>query len=204
MKILYIVLTPLIVYALLIAIPAKYDCFLPKNYCLVGSEKLVDVLTISAYLIPILLVLDAYNTWKKQKGAEVIANEAKAFIIALSEIDEIQKTIHKSLIYTGGNMVAMSNITLYKETLLRLSNSLIIMKISIAEGDFTKSLDKVYQQAKLFLSDVEDYNNGSINTFNQIRFLNPVDSQLANESLLGYILFETKIVRKKKSSFKRK
>ena len=84
-----VVAIPVAVYLFLTVIPEFWGCKLHDDYCLAGSEKAVDVLTISAYLIPVALVLEAYNAWRDQKGTEVIANEAKQTIKDLLEIISI-------------------------------------------------------------------------------------------------------------------
>ena len=84
-----VVAIPVAVYLFLTVTPEFWGCKLPDDYCLAGSGEAVDVLTISAYLIPVALVLEAYNAWRDQKGTEVIANEAKQTIKDLLEIINI-------------------------------------------------------------------------------------------------------------------
>ncbi|MEJ5037997.1 hypothetical protein WH285_13750 [Acinetobacter johnsonii] len=89
-KITYFILgTPVALYLILTVFPMWFGCLIPKNYCLTGSTKFVDILTISAYMIPIILVIGAYNAWRTQKGAEVVAYESKQNIKDLLEIIKI-------------------------------------------------------------------------------------------------------------------
>ena len=67
-------------------IPNSLDCVIPKKYCLEGSGKLVDVLTISAYFMPVLLVFGAYNIWRKQKSAELLAIRAQEIYTQIKDI----------------------------------------------------------------------------------------------------------------------
>lgn len=89
-KITYCILgTPVALYLILTVFPIWFGCLIPKNYCLTGSTKFVDILTISAYVMPIILVIGAYNAWRTQKGAEVVAYEAQQNIKDLLEIIKI-------------------------------------------------------------------------------------------------------------------
>lgn len=92
--------TPLLLYVFLTVIPNKWGCLLPVKYCLIGSNKFVDILTISAYLIPIFLLLGAYQLWRKQKCSEIIANEAKEIFMNMQEIEKL-RTLLQSYIYDG-------------------------------------------------------------------------------------------------------
>lgn len=58
--------TPVVLYLLLSVIPNLIGCLVPESYCLAGSDKLVDVLTISAYVIPIILIIVVFHIGGKK------------------------------------------------------------------------------------------------------------------------------------------
>lgn len=89
----YLIFTPLLVFVSVTLLPKTIGCVLPDYMCMSGSEKLSDVLSISAALIPIILVAEAYKMWRKQKSAELLAIDARGIYTQLKQLLEKIKKI---------------------------------------------------------------------------------------------------------------
>lgn len=139
-KITYCVVgTPIVLYLLLMVFPIWFGCVIPEDYCLTGSTKLVDVLTISAYLIPIILVIGAYNQWRMQKGTEVVANEAKQTIKELLEIINISYLMNSYKASPESNAEKFKEFKLLSEKILRSS---LFIDECVAIDDFRSLLNE--------------------------------------------------------------
>ncbi|MGY0202237.1 hypothetical protein ACW7EJ_00800 [Acinetobacter soli] len=194
----YIMGTPVVLYLLLSVIPNLIGCRVPENYCLTGSDQLVDVLTISAYVIPIILVIGAYNAWRMQKGAEVVAHEAKSYLIKLSELQSLQGDIFKSIIESNGLDINKTAVKDFKEIQDQLANSVVFLGFAINSEQFSHDSSTFYAQTINFLKDVQGYLDGKKNV-NEIKGINPVHAYKLSEDLLEYALFEKELVKRKKT-----
>lgn len=98
--IVYILIILIIVTSILFWVPVYFGCYLPEKYCLQGSSKLSDILTISAALTPVIIIFDAYNSWRKQKTAELLATESQKLYkksqLILENLVGLEKQIEKN------------------------------------------------------------------------------------------------------------
>ena len=139
------------------------------------------------------------NKWNKQKGAEVVANEAKAYLIKLSELQSLQGVILKSIIESNGYDVNKSAIKEFKEKHDQLANSVVFLGFAINSVQFSNDSSTLFSQTKIFQNDVHDYLNNEKNV-NQIRGIDPSLAYKLTEDLLKYALYKKKI-KKRKNTF---
>lgn len=141
----FVGITPILLYVFLTVLPNKWGCFLPAKYCLIGSNKLVDILTISAYLIPIFLLLGAYQLWRKQKCSEIIANEAKEIFMNMQEIEKL-RTLLQNYIYEGfqGKVCEIEEFIKLKHLLVetRFKSGVLTMLLKEERGKYINELDR--------------------------------------------------------------
>lgn len=81
-----VVLIFVTVYLLMVISPNYIGCALPEKMCMTGSGKVNDVLSISAALMPSLLIVYGYKIWRSQKAKELLAVEAKDIYFELDKI----------------------------------------------------------------------------------------------------------------------
>lgn len=99
---LYLILPPIIIYLIFSWAPKKIGCLLPEKYCLDGIDKVSDILTISIALIPVFILFQAYNVWRKQKTAELLAVDAKNIYISLQGLLKKLSTFRAAIISSQG------------------------------------------------------------------------------------------------------
>lgn len=139
------------------------------------------------------------NKWNKQKGAEVIANEAKAYLIKLSELQSLQGDILKSIIESNGYDVNKSAIKEFKDKHDQLANSVVFLGFAINSVQFSDDSSTLFSQTIFFQKDVNDYLNNEKNV-DQIRGIDPSLAYKLTEDLLKYALYE-KTIKKRKNTF---
>lgn len=71
--------------------------------------------------------------WKQQKASEVIANEAKKYIVNLSILQSLQSEIHRIIYESNGYNSANKEIENFKEIHKLLNDSAIILGVSLKD-----------------------------------------------------------------------
>lgn len=74
------------IYLCMAIFPNYLGCLLPEKMCMVGTNKINDILVVTATVMPSLLVIYGYKIWRGQKAKELLAVEAKDIYFELDKI----------------------------------------------------------------------------------------------------------------------
>ncbi|AMM30262.1 hypothetical protein [Acinetobacter pittii] len=147
------------------------------------ASKFVPLVT---PIISIGLAIFVYRIWHKQKGKEVIANEAKEFIIKLAELQSLQMEVISSI---NKKRFDKEKFEKFKDVKKELSDSAVF--IGFALGKNRKLLDlstTVLSQASLFVENVQGWwNDGRLDNN---RLIQASDAARLTEELLEYSLYK--------------
>lgn len=159
----YAALIFLFVYLFFTVIPNYWGCIAPENFCVTGVNKATAIITIAASLISLGLVVGAYNLWRKQKSAEVLASYAKDIYKLLDNIPASLKCLSNKI-----NTISSTEITSTDEYKnfkglheiarkeLTLFNKLLEDEKSIHSKDFNDFFE-AYLIIDFDLSKVDEY-----------------------------------------------
>ncbi|MDO7470463.1 hypothetical protein Q5X60_16965 [Acinetobacter baumannii] len=127
--------------------------------------------------------------WKHQKASEVIANEAKKFIVNLSKLQSLQSEIHKIIYESNGYKNANKEIESFKEIHKLLNDSAIMLGESLKDKAISHYSSTVMAQAIIFEKDIDKYRNGEI-SLDKIRFIDPNDARIITDIYINYALYK--------------
>ncbi|CAM9412198.1 MULTISPECIES: hypothetical protein [Acinetobacter] len=130
--------------------------------------------------------------WKHQKASEVIANEAKKFIVNLSILQSLQSEIHKIIYESNGYNGANKEIDNFKETHKLLNDSAVMLGESLKDTAISHYSTTVMAQAIIFEKDIDKYKNGEI-SLDKIRLIDPNDAKIITDIYIGYALYKKTI-----------
>lgn len=130
--------------------------------------------------------------WKHQKASEVIANEAKKFIVNLSILQSLQSEIHKIIYESNGYNGANKEIENFKEIHKLLNDSAIMLGESLKDTAISHYSSTVMAQAIIFEKDIDKYKNGEI-SLEKIRLINPNDAKIITDIYIDYALYKKTI-----------
>lgn len=144
------------------------------------ASKFVPLVT---PIISIGLAIFVYRIWHKQKGKEVIANEAKEFIIKLAELQSLQMEVISSIHKEHFNKEK------FKEVKKELSDSAVFIGFALCKNKKLSDLSTtVLSQAILFVENVHRWwNDGKLDNN---RLIQASDAARLTEELLEYSLYK--------------
>ncbi|WP_335956602.1 hypothetical protein [Acinetobacter bereziniae] len=139
--------------------------------------------------IPSAVAIIIFTKWRKQKASEVVANEARQFIVKLAKLQSLQSEIHKIIYESNGYNGANEEIDNFKETHKLLNDSAVMLGESLKDTAISHYSTTVMAQAKLFEKDIEDYKNDK-KSLNQVRMIDPDDAKEISDIFLDYALYK--------------
>ncbi|EXH22887.1 hypothetical protein Q5M48_01390 [Acinetobacter nosocomialis] len=147
------------------------------------ASKFVPLVT---PIISIGLAIFVYRIWHKQKGKEVIANEAKEFIIKLAELQSLQMEVISSIHKEHFNKEKFEK---FKEVKKELSDSAVFIGFALCKNKKLSDLSTtVLSQAILFVENVHGWwNDGKLDNN---RLIQASDAARLTEELLEYSLYK--------------
>lgn len=137
-------------------------------------------------IISIGLAIFVYRIWHKQKGKEVIANEAKEFIIKLAKLQSLQMEVISSIHKECFNNEKFEK---FKDVKKELSDSAVFIGFALGKNKKLSHLSTtVLSQATLFVKNIQEWwNDGS---FDNNRLIQTSDAARLTEELLKYSLYK--------------
>ncbi|MBH8359955.1 hypothetical protein [Acinetobacter baumannii] len=150
-----------------------------------GIIKDILVALISAG-IPSGVAWQIFKGWNNQKGTEVIANEAKAVLVGIAELQRLQGEIYKSVINGTFNGESLFE---YKKTFDQVSKSSVFLGFAIKNGQFNNDIIQVKSQALLFLMDMEKVKKLELD-ITKVELIDSYDALVASEKLLQLALYK--------------
>jgi len=139
-------------------------------------------------VITFLVTVFLYNRWHRQKGKEVIANEAKQYIYYITELDKIQFDMNKGI---EQNIDIKNTFHSYKSIREKLTNHAVFLSLCLRNNDLEYSYlsSKYLLVVNLYIENINDVinENKSLN-LSTIPSIN--DSHDLSSCLLKYALYE--------------
>lgn len=147
------------------------------------ASKFVPLVT---PIISIGLAIFVYRIWHKQKGKEVIANEAKEFIIKLAKLQSLQMEVISSIHKERFNKEKFEK---FKDVKKDLSDSAVFIGLALGKNKELSNLSTtVLSQAILFIENVQEWwNDGNLDNN---RLIQASDAVRLTEELLKYSLYQ--------------
>lgn len=151
-----------------------------------------DLLSLLGILVTSFVALRIFNKWTSQKASEVVANEAKQFIINLSKLQSLQSEIHKIIYTSDGYDSANLEFEEFKRIHKLLNNSGVFLGKSLKDVEISHYSTTVMAQAIGFENDIDKYKTGE-KSLDKIRMIDPNDAEIISDIYLEYALYKKTI-----------
>ena len=163
------------------------------NACVINWGYVTNILVacISAG-IPSIVAYIIYQNWRNQKASEVVAIEAKNFIVNLSKLQILQMEIHKIIYTTGSFDAANKEIEEFKFIEKLLSDSSVFLGEALTDPIISHKATTVTAQALCFEIDIEKYQKGE-RALNKVEMIDPHDAKVISDIYLDYALYRKTI-----------
>lgn len=160
------------------------------NICDLNWAYLKDIfVAVIGAGVPSLVAWLIFTKWRKQKASEVIANEARQFIVKLAKLQSLQSEIHKIIYDSEGYDSAKVEFIDFKETRSLLNDSANLLGESLKDKSISHFSTTVMAQALLFEKDIEAFKNDE-KLLSQVRMINPDDAKIISDIFLDYALYK--------------
>lgn len=155
------------------------------EYCFTSD---LDLLEVFKAVTPWLLALVVYLVWHKQKGKEVLSNEAKNYITLLIQLEKLEAKIHAQLRNNSHRNKLIESHENYKETYNDLSKSITFITYSLKKDpEYIRRSTKVLDELSSSRSRLIKYLNSE--DTNYIRINENVTERI-KEYLYDYVVFK--------------
>lgn len=151
------------------------------------ASKFIPVIT---GIIAIGVAIFVYWAWHKQKGKEVVANEAKAYLIKLAELQNLQSKIYKHEKENNSYEYDKESFICFKKIKDEISGSAIFLDEALkSDTQFSHDSTTVLSQAILFIDDFNEYLNGT-KELESIRMIDSDDARKLTDQLRDHSIYK--------------
>lgn len=178
-------------------------CGFLTGYDKLSGERSVDWGAVAGFtsafatFVSIAAMLWIFSQWNRQKGSEVVANEAKHCIIQLSGLAEIQVEMLRSLEIHNDHRVDEKIFLEFKEIYRQITKSTRFLKSVLDDKALENDLSNLLSEIKKTINSINLYSDGR-RSYDEINVIEVENVELLIDSLFKYSLYETSFKSSKK------
>ncbi len=144
-----------------------------------------------------------YSRWSRQKGSEVIANEAKNLIIKIASLQSLQGEIFKTINESNEIDFPEDKLLKFKEVKNQVSDSMSFLGFALKKDKALSQLPSmVLADAMLFIRDIERYKNSEKDLSSKFNVIDSWNALTLTEILLDYAMYKKRYLKRLFSFFR--
>ncbi|MCU4575697.1 hypothetical protein KTJ03_20065 [Acinetobacter nosocomialis] len=157
------------------------------SFCSFNWELASKFVPLITPIVSVALATFVYRIWHKQKGKEVVANEAKEFIIKLAKLQSLQMEVIKSINVENLNKESFNQFKIVKK---EISDSATFLGFALEKNKKLSNLSStVLSQAILFIENVNEWFEIG-KPLDLKKSIQPSDALWLTKELLKYSLYQ--------------